>query len=254
MTANLYHSLAKPAILTVVIGARCSDGIALITDAKLTKIVGASTLKRKYGRKLFGDLAHLLFGYAGSEEVFDFFRKYIIGDIELNRDTSECYTIDNIITKIARVVEVINRRLGNSLIGDQFAIVIAQHRGENSKLYYINKRGKIKDLEYKIIGSGATTANDFCRKPYREKTSMKQFTKTAFCSIMYLDRLPNSTVGVIPDGIPMMRYLRFNRVWDKPPPRTHIDEFQRFFQQEFDVDNTNLKLIIKRVHSRIKIS
>jgi hypothetical protein len=83
---------------------------------------------------------------------------------------------------------------------------------------------------------------------------MKEFTKAAFCSIMYLDRLPNSTVGVLPDGIPMMRYLRKTRVWDKPPPRTHIEEFQRITQEELAVDSNNLKSLIKRVHARIRIS
>jgi hypothetical protein len=69
---------------------------------------------------------------------------------------------------------------------------------------------------------------------------------------MYLDRIPSRTVGVIPNGIPMMRYLRYTRVWDTPPPRTHIEEFQRIAQEELDRDDNNLNSLIKRVHARIK--
>lgn len=192
--------------------------------------------------------------YTGSEEVFDFFRKYIIGDIVINTNTIESYTPENLIVKISRLVEIINRRVGNIATGEYFEILAAEHRGEDSKLYYVNKRGKFRELEYKAIGSGASTANDFCRGISRKNVSIKEFTKTAFCSIIHLDRFPNSTVGVIPDGIPMMRYLRYTRVWDKPPPRTHVEEFQRIAQEKLDMDNNNLKSLIKRVHARIKIS
>jgi hypothetical protein len=111
--------------LTLVVGAVCADGIVLMTDAKLTNILGVS-IKPEYGRKLFGDLAHLPMGYTGSKEAFDFFRKYIVGDVVLNRNTSECYTMDNTILKIARVVGVINRRLGNSRIRDEFELNIVE--------------------------------------------------------------------------------------------------------------------------------
>jgi len=254
MSCSLYHALSKPPILTTAIGAKCSDGIALITDAKLTKILGISIRKPRYGRKLFGDIAHLPMVYTGSEEVFDFFRKYIIGDIVINRNTSESYTPENLIVKISRLVEVINRRVGNITTGEYFEILAAEHRGDNSKLYYVNKRGKFKEVKYEAIGSGTSIANDFCGAISRKNVSMKEFTKAAFCSIMYLDRLPNSTVGVRPDGIPMMRYLHTTRVLDKPPPRTHIEEFQRIAQEELDVDTNKLKSLIKRVHTRIKIS
>lgn len=231
--------------MTVVIGATCSDGLVLVTDAKLTNIFGG---KPRYGRKLFGDLAHLLIGYTGSEEVFDIFRKYVVGDVVINRDTNNRYTPDNSIEKMALLVKKINLRMGNIRIGDDFEILVAQHRKENSKLYYISKHGKSKEIKFKTIGSGAKTAVDFCRPIFLKKASIKEFTKSAYCSIIHLDRIQSSGVGVITDGIPMMRYLRYTRVWDKPPPATHIEEFKRIAQEEIDMDNNNLKSLIKRVH------
>ena len=38
-----YQCLMKPPILTVVIGAKCSDGIALIADTKFTDMTGGQT-------------------------------------------------------------------------------------------------------------------------------------------------------------------------------------------------------------------
>jgi hypothetical protein len=36
---SLYKSLHEPPILTAVIGAECSDGIVLVADTQLTRIV-----------------------------------------------------------------------------------------------------------------------------------------------------------------------------------------------------------------------
>ena len=224
----------------------CSDGIAMIADTKLTDMYGG---RPKYRRKLFGDLAHSIVCYTGSEEVFDFFRKYIVGDVVINRDTSECYTPENSITKISRIVGVINRRMGNIRIGDDFEILIAQHRGENSKLYYVNKHGKFRELEYKAIGSGTRTADKFCKLIKHSKITMMEMINLAFKPIMYLNQFPDQTVGVKPDGIPMMRYLDYTKVWDKQPPKRHIKQFQKSAESELDRSNNDLASLIKRAHA-----
>jgi 20S proteasome alpha/beta subunit len=237
--------------LTVIIGAKCSDGVAMIADTKFTNMYGG---KPKYRRKLFGDLAHSIVCYTGSEEAFNFFRKYIIGDVVINRDTSGCYTLENSIVKISAVVGIINRRMGNLRTNDYFEVLIAQHRGADSKLYYINKYGRFKEFNYKAIGSGVRTANDFCSSIPHDTVTMKDFTKVAYCSIMYLDQFHNSGVGVRPDGIPMMRYLDRGKNWDKEPPKRHIREFQRYADEELKKSNNALKSLIRRVHSAIKFS
>ena len=58
--------------MTVIIGAKCSDGIILIADKRLTRKNG----KVIYNEKIFGDLAHFLIGYSGDTEMFDIFRRY----------------------------------------------------------------------------------------------------------------------------------------------------------------------------------
>jgi len=58
--------------LTVVIGAKCSDGIAMIADKKLTDLSGGDP---QFRNKIRGDLGHILMGYTGSEGMFDIFRK-----------------------------------------------------------------------------------------------------------------------------------------------------------------------------------
>ena len=87
-----YEKIYTPVIelpsLTAVIGAKCSDGIVLIADRKLTKKNGSVI----YKEKIFGDLKNVLIGYTGDAEMFDIFRRYTVGDVMINRDRLERYT------------------------------------------------------------------------------------------------------------------------------------------------------------------
>jgi 20S proteasome alpha/beta subunit len=47
---GLYQSLREPPILTAIIGAKCSDGIVLVADAKISRINNEkmeSTIKKR---------------------------------------------------------------------------------------------------------------------------------------------------------------------------------------------------------------
>lgn len=85
---DTYQCLMKPPVLTVVIGAKCSDGIVLIADTKFTDMTGGNT---DHGRKIFGDIEHFLVTYSGTEYAFDIFRKYIVGDVRLPEDEQNRY-------------------------------------------------------------------------------------------------------------------------------------------------------------------
>jgi hypothetical protein len=60
---SIYHCLREPPMLTVCIGAKCSDGPVLIADRKLTDTYGGQP---QFRRKIFGDIEHVLTAYAGS--------------------------------------------------------------------------------------------------------------------------------------------------------------------------------------------
>jgi len=51
---NIYICLREPPLMTVIIGGKCSDGVALIADKKLTNIFGGTP---EFRHKIYGDLA-----------------------------------------------------------------------------------------------------------------------------------------------------------------------------------------------------
>jgi hypothetical protein len=59
---GLYQSLREPPILTSVIGAECSDGIALVADTQLTRSVDKE-LEFMDDEKIKADLEHFIVGY-----------------------------------------------------------------------------------------------------------------------------------------------------------------------------------------------
>ena len=59
---SIYLALLKPPILTVIIGAKCSDGIVMIADRKVTDMPEIHYI---IGNKIFADLEHILIGYGG---------------------------------------------------------------------------------------------------------------------------------------------------------------------------------------------
>ena len=67
---DIYCCFSQAPPLTVIIGAKCSDGIVLVADRKLTNIFDESV---RYDNKLFGDLSHITMGYTGAEKIFDIF-------------------------------------------------------------------------------------------------------------------------------------------------------------------------------------
>jgi 20S proteasome alpha/beta subunit len=93
---NIYACLIDQPLMTVVIGAKCKDSIVLIADRKLTRKSGEVEWKEK----IFGDLSHVLVGYTGDAEMFDIFRKCIVGDVIIKRDIPEHYTLDNLLPEI----------------------------------------------------------------------------------------------------------------------------------------------------------
>jgi hypothetical protein len=83
---------------------------------------------------------------------------------------------------------------------------------------------------------------------------MKKFTESPFLVIMNMDQFPFSSVGVRPNGIPMMRYLDYTKVWDKELPPKHLEEFRMNALEELKKSQNDLNSIIKRAHTGGKFS
>lgn len=197
-------------LLTVVIGTKCKDGIALIADKKLTNIIGG---KDDEGIKIHGDLLHILMGYTGAVKMFDIFRKYVVGDVTITRDMVERYKYDNVVQTMSVLLKEFNESIGRQ--HSTFEMLVGKHLGYDSELHYIDSGGNTNKVNYKAIGIGKHIADIFCKKLIgNEQLKMKEFVKRAYTPIMYMEGFcPGMGVG-IGDDIPKIKYLYYNQEMD----------------------------------------
>jgi 20S proteasome alpha/beta subunit len=226
---NIYHCFREPPLLTVIIGAKCSDGIVLIADKKVSAISGRDI---RFEQKIYGDLAHILIGYAGRVSMFDIFRKYIVGDVVIRRSI-EPYTPENFIEESSKSVKRFN-----DIIHEQdslFEVLIVKHHWKNSELHYIDFEGIPKEVKcYMSIGSGAETADKFLANLKYDEITMQDFTKRAFFAIAFMDQHhPELRVGVGQGGIPLIKYMSYTEEWDVELKETHpfIEECRNYANQ-----------------------
>ena len=184
----------------------------LVADRKLTNIFDESV---RYDNKLFGDLSHITMGYTGAEKIFDIFRKYVVGEVIINRDNEiKRYTFNYLMSTISQLVKEFNQILYEPTI--IFKLLLARHDYENSVLYYINSDGTIERVHYMSIGTGEDTANKFCVNLNHTNITMKDFTKQAYLSIEYMSQYrPDLKVGIESGNMPTIRFLPFDSKDDR---------------------------------------
>ena len=204
---DIYCCFSQAPPLTVIIGAKCSDGIVLVADMKFTTEFDESV---HYDTKLFGDLSHVIMGYTGKENIFNIFRKCIVGDVIINRDSMDNnYTFTNLMSRMAQLVKEINQNLSQPNVYASFQLLVAKHHFENSVLYYINSDGERKRVQnYMSIGSGQDVADDFCFHLKHNEIKMTEFTKHAYLAIERMNYIPRLRVGIEKGKTPTIRYLR----------------------------------------------
>jgi len=207
--------------LTLILGARCTDGVVIVGDTKITSTIGTVL---RYEPKLAGVLRNVIFGYAGSVIMYKVFERYIIGDLMILRDSSDKYTADNLVNKIAEAMCVIKEARSNQyfdlrvMIGRQFP------RDGKSDLHVVNSQGRINHISnWKAIGKGESSANPIVERRWTEDTSMKEFALLSYCIIRCAEQeRPEESVG----GEPKIRYQKDGADLDTEPSEDEIKEFQ----------------------------
>jgi 20S proteasome alpha/beta subunit len=88
--------------MTLVIGARCNDGVVIMTDLKVTSRVSGYIEVRGLQSKISGVFLNIIFGYTGDVDVNDVFIKYSLGDYIVKRDDPDnAYTASNFIENLS---------------------------------------------------------------------------------------------------------------------------------------------------------
>lgn len=235
---NIYFSLNEAPLVTVIIGARCSDGVVLVADKKLTDIF--DRIPPEFTNKLSGDIRHFLMGYTGLREIFDIFRKAIVGDwlLTLNSDP---YTFDNYVIRCCPMIRALNGIARGPAY--RLQVLIGKHQLKNTQLYYIDDKGKENKInDYIAIGSGKGEADNICKNLDHNCITMKEFAKRAYFAIMFMNQYrPALGVGVEQDDVPRVTYLPYDIEKDEDATPKDIEEYKKYTAEKLEAIRRNLK-------------
>ena len=177
--------------MTSISAAVCADGIASTADKKFTFMDGRTP---ECSNKLFGDLRHVIIGYCGGRDTFDFVRNYLVGDLVILRDSEKKYTLDNLINRIAEHVDRFNSLIAE-LESESYMIQLLIGLNEKRELWWIDKSGQAALVKYKTIGSGEQVADKFLANLPLDSVSMEKFAEQACLSIKFMEK-NNPELGV----------------------------------------------------------
>jgi len=226
-------------LLTLILGAKCLDGVALIADTKMTGIEGTFL---GHEDKISGELRNVLFGFAGDGDMINIFRRYLVGDVIILRDSSDNYTDENLLIKLKEIMLMFKR----ARLGQYFGLKVMVARlfpdKKTADLHVVDSNANIDKClihPWKIIGSGGRKIDSIIQDEWDDNMNMKSFTRLSYCVIKYIEqKQPSGSVGV-GHGEPTMRYLGYDAEEDAEPPEEHKNEFRN--QLEECLSNFNNK-------------
>jgi 20S proteasome alpha/beta subunit len=187
--------------LTLILGARCIDGVVLVGDSKITDVMG--TLLR-YESKYVGVLRNVIFGYAGGVHMFNVFERYVVGDVVMLRDSEERYTTENLLKKISDSMHNLLEARSNQYFDLRIMVGRQYPNDGNSDLHIVDSQKRVEPVSsWKAIGKGESIARSIVETRWDENMTMREFAKTSCAVVKHIEtkNLENS-VG----GTPWVRY------------------------------------------------
>lgn len=169
--------------MTYALGVKCQDGVLLIADRKLTVNDGSSY---EYVDKIYGDIAGVIWVYAGSSGTFELFRTYVKDFVEKTN-----YNIYGFITKLSetthKLFEQYKYYYGDFevLVGLSGTKVIERE----SLLKHISESGKIEPInKFRAIGTGSPYGLVFVKHVLKQNTqiTMEQAAELGYFVIKYI--------------------------------------------------------------------
>jgi 20S proteasome alpha/beta subunit len=180
--------------MTFILGSRCSDGVVLVADRKMTITNEVQSVSLEYKPKLFGILRHVIFGSSGSTDTFEFFRDYVMDYVSSHKDV----TIDNVNFKLAEIVSDIYRKHGfnRDLYFD--LLVAVQHPTSPTTLTWISGLGSKRQIGgYHTVGIGGIFARPFLEKAWHTHITMERAAEIGYFIIKYVEEFRlHSSVGI----------------------------------------------------------
>jgi 20S proteasome alpha/beta subunit len=195
--------------LTFILGAKCSDGIVMVGDKRVTRGTGGY----EYEDKIFSDVSNVVIGASGTVGLFDKFRR------EIARVANDNPGIDvrDFIKQAENIVYELNKGYMDRKVGI-IDLLVAYGKTRRGELQYITPSGLAEVVRrYQTIGSGTPYGAYYLKKFWLNKMTMRE---TAVLGCMLIQHIEEEEldqgVGVGNNNLPQ---VWFNATW--PPEKEY---------------------------------
>ncbi|MGC1133027.1 MAG: hypothetical protein WA941_09400 [Nitrososphaeraceae archaeon] len=212
--------------MTYALGVRCSDGVVLIGDTKMTVNYGTN---EKFGDKITGELTGVLTSFSEMRDQFEPFRSQLR---ELRRNSQKHFTPDTVLKSVKDIFRSLYSQYGNRFNLELLVSISRADYGEKSILYYFHDDGLYQhiDNDYKAIGA-EPYGEIYLKQLWNQEMNMDQTAELGYFIIRYIEKFrldltvgtggdrPHPQVRFIPDEKPL------EEIYDYPPT---IDQYETY--------------------------
>jgi 20S proteasome alpha/beta subunit len=210
------HLFRKKSSLTYLLGVRCSDGIVMISDRKISGAQGADN----FDNKIFQDIPYIVVGASGVVGLYDKFRILISQIVAQDPNMAPM----DFIRQCERLVYDINREYVERTRGETIELLIAYGRNKIGELQYISPNGVGEIVKkYQAIGSGEPYGAYFLKKLCNGNITMRQAAIIGWFIINHIEQ------NALDDGVGIGKYPP--QIWFTPHQPLN-EEFEKMPEEE----------------------
>ena len=252
--------------MTYILGARCSDGVVLVGDTKVTIEGGADYA---YSKKISTPLTTVVMGSSGIGGLYKDFQNRIISRVlDIERDRKERGLTESIITndeQFSVLVSNVIREMHEIYDDDRHLIVnnlmiigVTRIGSGEAQLTTYNPYGFPEPVnKYRAIGHGEPYGSLFLKKLWNPKMTMEEVAKLGVFIIKFIDYMHlDNSVGFSEEYPPQVVYiphvpmLEVNENLSKEERQKAIEsQFEKYKIRELSVDET--KHFMNEVSSKV---
>lgn len=96
--------------MTYVLGAKCTDGVVLVSDTKITTHYGNDD---SYDDKITGEIPSVLTALSGSRELFEEFRMRLREFVREQGNKADKISMDKLLINIGHIMDYLDKHYSN---------------------------------------------------------------------------------------------------------------------------------------------
>lgn len=227
--------------MTLILGARCIDGVVLVADKKITRTNELGSISFEYKRKLHGELRHVIFGISGSTDTFEFF----VDEIKerVNQGDVKLENVTNVISD--KVLEINDKRHFQKDLFFNLLVAVQYPQRPTILTYVIGDGGKRVVNTYESIGIGSVFAEPFLKNIWNSNLKMTKVAELGWFLIKYIeDYQLHSSVGI---------GSNYPQIWFIPDNETNENGEKIDYEISPETKPKELKEIKKNVSKNFKL-